>query len=154
MVANVNFLHVRDEQATTVEGGNSTASGDVTRVLNTVVSNTIEGASLASNQITLPAGTYYIEALANTVSNVNWNRGFLYNVTDAAVEVLGICQDNDQGSGSANAAVVGIFVTTGEKVFELRHFTFSSVTGGLGLATDDGTVEVYAEVVIEQLAVG
>ncbi len=41
--ANVQVMHVQDQKATTVEGGSS-VSGTQTRTLNTVVSNTIEGA--------------------------------------------------------------------------------------------------------------
>jgi hypothetical protein len=56
------LLHVRDEK-TLADGGTSTSSY-TKRDLNTVVTNEIAGASLSSNQITLPSGTYYINASA------------------------------------------------------------------------------------------
>ena len=52
------LLHVREEQANTTEGGGSTGGTQHVRVLNTVVENQIEGASLATNQVRLTAGTY------------------------------------------------------------------------------------------------
>jgi hypothetical protein len=51
----------QDQKSQGVAGGAS-VSGFATRTLNTVVYNTITGASLSSNVITLPAGTYKIEA--------------------------------------------------------------------------------------------
>ena len=56
------LLHVRDEKAAAAHGGASTSGSFLTRTLNTSVTNEITGASLASNQITLPSGTYYIFA--------------------------------------------------------------------------------------------
>lgn len=47
-------------------GGTFTAGAWRTRDLNTVLTNTISGASLSNNQITLPAGKYYVEASAPT----------------------------------------------------------------------------------------
>ena len=57
-------LHVADiKPAGTMAGTPSTLN---TRVLNTVVVNTIPGASLASNSVTLPAGTYEVHARVPT----------------------------------------------------------------------------------------
>ena len=58
------FLHVRDEKAANTPGGTFTASAWQKRDLNTVKTNQISGASLASNQITLPAGTYHVMGLS------------------------------------------------------------------------------------------
>ena len=59
------LLHVRDEKASGTDGGTS-ANGIVDRDLNTVKVNEITGASLSSNQITLPSGTYYVEGMTAT----------------------------------------------------------------------------------------
>jgi len=59
------LLHVIEEQAAGTNGhndGNFVSGAYRTRVLNKVLTNEISGASVASNQITLPAGTYFIEA--------------------------------------------------------------------------------------------
>ena len=51
------LLHVRDEKSNGTAGGGFTSGSFQTRTLNTVMTNEISGASLASNQITLPSGT-------------------------------------------------------------------------------------------------
>ena len=56
-----NLLHIRDEKAQNTAGGTFTSGAWRTRDLNTVKTNEITGASLAANQITLPAGTYWVE---------------------------------------------------------------------------------------------
>jgi hypothetical protein len=78
------YLHVRDEKSTGTNGGGSTAATVHTRTLNTVVINRISGASLASDQVTLPAGTYRVQASCPTASGAGSNRAQLYNVTDAS----------------------------------------------------------------------
>ncbi len=55
-------MHVVEEIAASAVSGDATSGSYFTRALNTSVTNTITGASLASNQITLPAGTYNIFA--------------------------------------------------------------------------------------------
>ena len=71
---------VRDQKANGTQGGDS-VSGANTRVLNTVQKNNINGASLASNQVTLPAGDYEIDATAPAF-NCSQSKAYLYNVTD------------------------------------------------------------------------
>ena len=58
------FLHIQDQKPQGTNGGTFTSGAWRTRDLNTVLTNTITGASLADNQITLPAGKYYVEASA------------------------------------------------------------------------------------------
>ena len=60
-------IHVREVQASGVAGSASVAAW-TNRVLNTTVLNTISGALLAGNQITLPPGTYDISAVMNVFS--------------------------------------------------------------------------------------
>ena len=64
------LFHVRDEKSSGTSGGNFSSGSYVTRTLNTSLTNEISGASLSSNQITLPSGTYYIQAscMASTVN--------------------------------------------------------------------------------------
>ena len=56
------FLHIQDQKPQGTNGGTFTSGAWRTRDLNTVLTNTITGASLSANQITLPAGKYYVEA--------------------------------------------------------------------------------------------
>lgn len=142
------LLHVRDEKATTTQGGNS-STGANTRDLNTVLTNEITGASLASNQITLPVGTYYIEASAPAYGNGNNHRAYLYNVDDASIEVLGVNGRTESGSSddhTTHSFVYGRFTIAAEKDFELRHYHSTGNTNGFGRAVNDGEVEVYTDV--------
>jgi len=146
------LLHVRDEKAANTEGGTFTG-GLVfrTRTLNTVKTNQITGASLSSNQITLPAGTYDIIASAPHV-NVNQNRLRLRNITDSTNDVFG---PNDySATGGGMARLEGRFTIAGEKVFELQHTCNNTQNGdGFGIATNsDSMLEVYAEVRIWKVA--
>lgn len=142
---NIGYMLVRDEKAQNTSGGNSTI-GTATRTLNTVAANTISGASLASNQITLPAGAYRVRATA-PAHNVDAHRAYLFNVTDAANVILGT-SENGGAAFVTRSEVNGRFVLAGTKVLELRHYTGTAGTDGYGVPVNSGGVEVYAEVEI------
>ena len=147
------ILHVRDQKTAGTDGGTS-STGVNTRVLNTVVTNTISGASLSTNQVTLPAGTYDVYGSAPAF-DANAHRAYLYNITDTAIEIIG---QSGTFTGTADttcnrAEVVGRFTIGAEEVFELRHSVGSgTATNGLGTQTNDGSVEVYAELIFEKVA--
>ena len=144
------MLYVRDEKTDATPGGSSVA-GVNQRDLNTVVINNISGASLGSNQITLPAGTYYIDATAPSYLS-NRTCLDLYNVTDFGIQLPG----SPTYSGATGATVVpdkvrGEFTITGTKVFRLNHYCETArVTFGLGVEvgsafTGRNTNEIYTE---------
>ncbi len=113
--------YIRDEKANGTAGGTATAGSMQTRTLNTVARNALAGTSLASNEFTLQAGSYWIRWVA-PVYEVNGHVSRLYNVTDAAV--VDVAQSNVGG-----AAVDGMgfsegkcFVTiTAAKAFRIEH---------------------------------
>ncbi len=148
------LFHVRDEKTSGTSGG-SPSAGDNVRDLNVVLTNEIAGASLATNQITLDAGTYWINA-TSPAWRCDGHRAWLYNVTDAAIEVLGTTEFSENGSSGQHQAhtyVRGRFTIAGTKTFELRH-NISATTGGsqgMGVETDDGRIEVYADVQIRKI---
>lgn len=145
------YMLVKHELAQGTNAGASVA-GVQTRPLNTVSANTISGASLASNQITLPAGTYRIRAEA-VAEGGNPNRSYLYNVTDASNAILGTSEDT-MASGasdyvSVRSAVIGRITIASAKVFELRQYISQAVAAyGLGIALNAVGNEVYAFVEI------
>lgn len=147
------ILHVRDEKTATTSGGSSSAATDNVRTLNTVVTNEITGASLASNQITLPAGTYSIQATAPAFLT-NRHRIFLYNTSDSAVEVLGRNVYSDStDSGFNTSDMTGRFTIASSKVFELRHYTESArASNGLGVDANDSRTSIFADVIITKVA--
>lgn len=140
----IGYMLLKDEKTSGTHGGSS-AVGIQTRVLNTVSANTIAGASLASNQVTLPAGTYRIHGKAPAF--VNSTKGFLYNVTDAANAIIGYNFNGIGGSASdqaqSDAFIDGRITIASTKVFEFRQYC-SEVTAsdGLGASCSQGT-EVY-----------
>ena len=144
------FLHIRDEKAATTQGGTFTNGAWRTRDLNTIKTNTITGASLASNQITLPAGTYFIQGYPVSF-RAEGNISRIYNITDSSQVSLGV--NNHSGSattGSQGTSTVSCIVTiTATKVFELQHYSQSTVASvGFGIRNETGVGEVYSEILI------
>lgn len=142
LVATPRVFYAEDQKAAGEDGGTFTAGAWRTRDLNTVVLNTITGASLASNQVTLPAGTYWIEASApgnDTGGHVTQ----LYNITNSAVLLTGTAEYNSSSStGYAvnTSRIQGLITLTGTKVIEVQHrcHVTSSGTYGMGTCADVG----------------
>jgi hypothetical protein len=126
--------------------GGSFQSGDWrTRPLNTVSSNI--GATLSSNQITLPAGTYSIDgrAAANIIGN---NRLRLRNITNSTTLVHGFSQYDNSTSGIHMAVIRGVFTLGASATLELQHYgTLTRNSTGMGAPVSAGSgYEVYADV--------
>lgn len=144
-IAAIPLLHVWHE---TGSAGGSSVAGTQDRVLNTVVTNTITGASLASNQITLPPGTYDfdISAPAFTIAR---HRAWLFSVTDGGVVKLGTTEFTGSGDQVQTRSLVrGRFAIVTSKVFKVQHYTDAAVpTQGLGGNGTDPYVgsSVYTE---------
>ena len=139
------LLHVEEHQATNTNAGTFTSGADRTRILNTVMTNEISGASLASNQITLPAGKYICDARAPAY-NVTKHRVQLYNVTGTAVLLAGTAAVNyNAESDQSDSWVSGKFTLSGTTVVELQHRCNTTVSAtGFGVLTNFAPYEVYA----------
>lgn len=136
---------ILDEKAAGTEGGTFTAGAWRTRDLNTEVVDTNSLAGLASNQITLEAGTWFILARAPS-RNVGFNATRLRNITDGADVLLG---SNDFYGG--DSFLYGRFVLAAAKVLEIQHrCDLTQYTNGFGVAHSFQT-EVYTEVFLERL---
>jgi hypothetical protein len=147
------YLHVREEQTSGTNGGTG-STGFNTRTLNTVVgSNTISGASLASNIVTLPAGTYDFEALAPTATT-QITKLSLYNNTDSVDILVGeSLSSGASGSASFSTHCAGRFTLASSKGVKLRHWLGTSGgTYDLGSPTGNGQVEVYASLKLWKVA--
>ena len=149
------LLHVRDEKASGTAGGGVSSGSWITRTLNTSVTNEISGASLSSNQITLPSGTYYIHASA-PANRVNQHKAKLRNTTDSSDTILGTSEYCESGyPNTTHSFVVGRFTIASSKTFELQQRVASSETTyniGLGVASSFSVVEVYTDVRIWKVA--
>ena len=155
-----NKIVVREQQSSGV-GGNTVGAAWTKYSLNTVQHNTITGASLASNQITLPAGTYKVNSWG-TIGNGAYNSGTtsyklrFYNVTDATEELEGGSAQGPTYGGAAlghttNLPCSGVFTIAGTKVFEFQGRVNGGSGGKMYTATGFGSPEVYAELVIEKI---
>jgi hypothetical protein len=143
------LLHVQDQQAS----GNAANSvvGFQTRNLNTILTNEITGASLSSNQITLPAGTYYIDAEVPGYFCQRHN-AHLNNDTDGAIIVVG-------SSAYTNANVVthsfinGRFTISSQKNFSITQYFQVAASAGLGISSSNGvTASIFTNVRIWRTA--
>lgn len=150
MIAGDQIMLVRDEKTSGTAGGTSGGASYATRTLNTVVFNRIAGATLSSNQITLPAGAYEIHAAAPAYSVGN-HQARLYNVTDASVVGYGSSGrvvTNQKGECTIQLA----FVLTGTKALRLEHRVEVSVDANdFGYPSGFGNIEVYSAVLIRRL---
>lgn len=154
------LLHVREEQTAGVGTSTSASAAFNTQVLNTVKTNEISGASLASNTITLPAGTYFIDArsVAYSYSIASGSYGKLKsrlrNTTAGTTLLAGTTIGWQNGGASAiyvvgpPSHVVGRFTLAGTTDIQLQAYP---VNGAVPLAFGTET-EVYAEVLIWKVA--
>ena len=146
------LLHVRQEESSGGGSGSISTSAWNTRTLNTVMTNEITSASLSSNQITLPSGTYYIYAYGLGYA-CNKHQTKLYNTTDASDVLLGNSGHAHLTYGQNTHSIVsGRFTISAQKVFELQSKSSSSrSTNGMGVHTGIGT-EVYTDANIWKVA--
>lgn len=150
----INVLHVEEQQSSGTNGGTFTSGAWQTRALNTSIINTISGASLSSDTITLPSGTYQIDGYA-IANQTNGHMTRLQNTTTNTTIITG-------SSGIANSTVSennlslikGKFTLSGSTTIQLQHYcntTFSS--GGFGQSVGiSGVVETYSSIFLSKVA--
>ena len=150
------LLHVRDEKSSGTHGGSvSTINTFNTRTLNTVMTNEISGASLSSNQITLPSGTYFINAYCGG-QEVDTHKAKLRNITDSSDTLIGSSM-RVYTFGlfiQTQSQVIGRFTIGATKTFELQWTNSHnpSLAYAQGHASSMSVVEVYADVQIWKVA--
>jgi len=134
---NIPLLHVREELSQNNKSGVANTSNVwKTRPITTTVTNEV-GATLSSNQITLLAGTYEIDALVISgtfgVNNNAHYRCRLQNISDGATLVLGLnsfINAAASGGTSQNSGLTvplrGRFTLSASKVVEIQAYTNAS----------------------------
>lgn len=142
----LDHIHVSEVLASGTSGGSCGAAATQIRALNTVVENTVTGASLASNKVTLPAGTYKVRAHAAGYT-CNGQRLTLYNVTAGAAILAGPSSHASvAGFAQLPAMVSGVFTLSVSSEVRLDHYTgVARATSGLGVPVSDGSPEIYAD---------
>lgn len=138
-----------DTKASTTAGGTFTQGAWRTRDLNTTQINQITGCSLSSNQITLPAGTYFVNSAAPAY-NISQSVSRLYNITDSTQTILGK-NAVPIGSVMVDSLLYGVFTIAAQKTFELQHYcTVTNTTYGFGHPVNY-TDEVYSVITISKI---
>jgi len=146
------YAIISDQKSQNTEGGTFTKGAWRTRDLNTEIADPDGIVSIASNQFTLSAGTYLIEASAPAY-RVSDHMVKLYNATsssDVAFGTSGYAQDTN--GRVHDTSIVKCRVTiTGSTAFEIQHRSENNhSSNGFGHATNFGpetytVVEIYKE---------
>ena len=146
------YAQVCDRKSSGSHGG-SFSSGDWrTRELNTEAFDPDGIVTLSSNQFTLQAGSYFINAMAPAQSVVN-HQLRLRNITDSNNALFGFSAYASQSSGNATddndyAFLKGRITLSGAKTFELQH-RCNTTRNGAGFGQPTGYAEeTYASVEI------
>jgi len=137
------------------------------RSLTPVKTNNLASVSLASNRISLPAGTYYVDASVPFVT-VEQDAGTtvvykakLYNVTGSADLVIGTAETSDSGEDLTIATLVlptvrsrikGVFTLGSTSNVELRGWCSESTNSVHTGATEGSAVHVQSEITIWRIA--
>lgn len=132
--------------------GTFTSGAWQTRALNTLVRNNGALASLSSNQVTLPAGTYYLQWRAPALA-VSRHKTKIRNVTDASDVALGTSEYAASGTPvSTSSSGSCVVVLPASKAIALQHqCQTTGLTDGLGEASSFG-VEIYSRLEITRIA--
>jgi hypothetical protein len=143
-----------DEQADGVNATAAVANAWTVRELNTVKYNNIAGASLASNQITLPAGKFFFNAVL-PIRRADRYKTRLVNVADGTVLAYGTNGWNSSVPAGANGVgysylrgVLGFIVPT---TVRMEYNMTIANTDSLGIAVPGFGPEIYASVQITQI---
>lgn len=147
------LVHARDEKASGTVGGTGSTGSYQTRALNVLAVNHL-GASLTSNEVSLPPGSY--ECFARVPGfRVGLHKARLYDVTGAAVLLVGSVAYNLAASASAmtDSVVQGRFTLAISSAVRLEHrITTTTSTSDLGAAAAFGDVEIYSELILRKVA--
>lgn len=137
------YVLLQDQKAQNTDGGGFTSGAWRVRDINTEVVDTGNHASISANQITLAAGTYRCRIQCPAFA-VGEHQAQLYNVTDAAVTIVGSSSITSATyGGMGHTLVVGRFTIAASKTFEIQHrCATSKTTNGFGTKCNF-TTEVY-----------
>jgi hypothetical protein len=156
-------LFVQDQKATNTAGGTATTGAWTTATLNTSVINTIDNASLAASVITLPAGTYDVDAIKTFLMTKLTRIRFIATTGSSGIAIyspnvyIGDYDNNtDQRTETGGiVALKGRFTITESTDFELQYRVGEEPSGsfdGLGNALNAAPYEVYASLIITDLS--
>lgn len=142
--AALSFAIIADQKTAGTSGGaNTPATTFNTRELNTELHDPDSIVSIASDQFTLQAGTYLIEARTQATQQTGAAR--IRNITDGVTEIVGT-----RGGSDTEFTVIGVLTIASEKVFEVQLWT-QNIGGSFG-AGSTGEVNIFSTVKITKLS--
>ncbi len=127
-------LHVVHEEIVGTPGGASVQGTNI-RALNNTLKNTIGGASVVANEITLPPGEYHVTCSCSGETSV------------LKTELFGLVGTSSPGSGTLNG-FISLDVETSSNVVTYQA---AAEGEGLGVAVWYGPFERYVDVVITRV---
>lgn len=158
--ATLQYAVFQNQQTTGSPSGGGTTVETIgtsyaTNILNTSVVNTITGASLSSNLITLPAGTYDLLAMVPTIyggasESVKCK---LQNITDGVALVIGMNALIPNGVQNGEPSLVrGFFTLAASKTVALQCIAAGTVN--VGQSTVQGLAPFEAYETVSLLKIG
>jgi hypothetical protein len=148
------MIHVVDEKSDGTNGGTATTDTWTARVLNTVKTNEIDGASCCtSNRITLPAGDYFLQAWS-PFRDTTRTQIRVYDNTNSTALLIGTNASPDSGDTTViTAHVGGKFSLSAQADIEIQYIVSATIgAGDLGVALGGSLtptiVETYTQVFI------
>ena len=144
------YAIIADQKAANVDGGTFTTGDWRTRDLNTELIDPDGIVSISSNQFTLQAGTYFIEAHAPAY-RVNRHMAKLYQTSGTPADIaFGTGQyANSTYLGHTDSIVRARVTISSATTYEIRHqCSATQDTNGFGNGANFGTTELYTVVEI------
>jgi hypothetical protein len=143
---------LEDQKAQNTSGGTFTSGADRTRDLNTEVYDPFGLCTLSSNQFTLSAGTYYIDATV-PCAGVDRNQAILYNATGTAQITRGTSSVAPFTTTAQSVSYIrAVFTVAASQALEIRHrCQTTGTTVGFGVESNFGT-ERYTRVCLWRIA--
>lgn len=133
---------VADEKASGTISGTFTNGAWRTRDLNTERTDSGGHASLASNQLTLAAGTYDC-LISAPAYHVDYHQARLRDITNGATLLMGTSEISAAADLVATRSViVGSITLAGSTVLEVQHQCLTTFSSGFGATASFGT-EVF-----------
>lgn len=142
----------QEQQSNGVDAGAATVSAWTARNLNTSVSNTITGCSLASNIVTLPAGDYLI--IANAPFHATGETHIRFKSTTTSTVIYGPQARLTAAAHASVVHLVGTLSLSAQEAFKLEYFVSNpaGATSDLGRAISGTNTEFYSTLQVIDLA--
>ena len=139
-----------DTKSSGVDGGTATSGSWQTRVLNTTIINTITSCTLTSNVVSLPAGTYLVQASAPAFG-CDQHQMRIANTSDSIYYYGGSSFDADLTTQS-DSTIMTYFTIAATKNIEVQHQVAGTrAATGFGKAQSFGNDNIYAQIMITKV---